>query len=80
MKIPCHLGRRHVLVADGADVGVPLELLCGGLRQSVDLAHRRAPLDEDVPAGLGLAPRERDLSFVVDILKLSFLSTGWPIS
>ena len=54
-----HLGRRHVLVAYGADVRVPLELLGGGLRQAVDLAHRRAPLDERVPPGLGLAPGPR---------------------
>ena len=56
-----HLGRRHVLVAYGADVRVPLELLGGGLRQAVDLAHRRAPLDKNVPAGLGLAPVRRKI-------------------
>ena len=44
------------LVADGADVGVPLELLGGGLGEAVDLRHRRATLYERIPAGLRLAP------------------------
>ena len=44
------------LVTDGADVGVPLELLGGGLGEAVDLRHRRAPLYERVPAILRLAP------------------------
>ena len=51
-----HLGSGHVLIADGTDVCVPLELLGGCLWQPVDLAHRSATLDENVPAGLGLAP------------------------
>ena len=48
------------MVADGADVVVFLELLLGGLRQPVDLAHRRPPLDERVPARLGLAPGSKE--------------------
>ena len=51
-----HLGHHHLLVADCADVVVPLDLLLTGVGQAVDFPHRRSPLHESRPAVLRLAP------------------------
>ena len=51
-----HLGHRHLLVADGADVVVSLDLLRTGVLQAVDFPHGRPPLHKCRPAVLCLAP------------------------
>ena len=51
-----HLGHHHLLVADCADVVVPLDLFLTGVGQAVDFPHRRSPLHESRPAVLRLAP------------------------
>lgn len=46
----------HVLVADGANVVVRVQIIFCSIGQAVDLAHGGPAFDEGLPAGLGLTP------------------------
>ena len=50
------LRHAHLLIADGTDIIVLLDLLLGRVLQTVDLPHSGPPLDKGRPALLCLTP------------------------